>query len=78
LTADFQVVEPDARGYAAVPLESPHVQLQKRLLGFDQRRLTERRARERRAHHEQMHLRHNARRHHQRLAPIDIGLHPGA
>ena len=73
----LKVVKPDAREHAAKPFKRLHVQLQKRLLGLDQRRLTERRARERRAHHEQMHHRRDPREHHQRLAPIDLALHPG-
>ena len=40
-----QVVEADLREHAAEPLERLDVQLQERLLGLDQRRLTERRAR---------------------------------
>jgi predicted RNase H-like HicB family nuclease len=52
------------------------VQLQERLLGLDQRRLAECRARERRTHREHMHLYRHARELNQRLAPVDLRLHP--
>jgi hypothetical protein len=52
------------------------VQLQERLLGLDQRRLTKHGAGKRRAHHEQMHRRHTGE-HHVGLAPVDLALHPG-
>ena len=70
-----QVVVADQREHAAEPLERLDVQLQERLLGLDQRRLTERRARERGAHQEQVHRR-RARRASStsRLAPVDLGL----
>ncbi|MCA1680314.1 MAG: hypothetical protein LC777_15865, partial [Actinobacteria bacterium] len=50
------------------------MQLEERLLGLDQRRLTERRARERRAHEEQAHLHPRAGDVDLRLPPVDFGL----
>jgi len=67
---------PDLREHPAEPLERLHVQLQERLLGLDQRRLTERGAGERRAHHEQMHLHRHAAEHDQRLTPVNLSLNP--
>ena len=72
----LQVVKADLREHPAEPLERLHVQLQERLLGLHQRRLTERRPGERRAHHEQMRLHRHPAEHHERLAPVDLRLHP--
>jgi hypothetical protein len=67
-----QVVEANLLKDAAEPLERLDLALEERLLGLDQRRLTERRAREARAHEEQVHLRARPREVHMRLAPVDL------